>query len=55
MVPAGPATRRLARELGIELSAVPGTAPGGRVTPEDVKTYVRDLASSGGMTVTFSR
>jgi pyruvate dehydrogenase E2 component (dihydrolipoamide acetyltransferase) len=40
-VPAGPATRRLARELGIDLSQVPGSAPGGRVTPEDIKAYVR--------------
>lgn len=44
VVPAGPATRRLARELGVDLSHVPGTAPGGRVTPEDVKAYVRGLA-----------
>ena len=53
-VPAGPATRRLARELGIDLQLVTGTAPAGRVTQEDVKTYVRQLAtglaapSSGG-------
>jgi pyruvate dehydrogenase E2 component (dihydrolipoamide acetyltransferase) len=45
VVPAGPATRRLARELGVDLTQVPGSAPGGRVTQEDVKTYVRDLAS----------
>jgi len=36
-VPAAPATRRLARELGVDLSAVPPTGPGGRVTPEDVQ------------------
>jgi pyruvate dehydrogenase E2 component (dihydrolipoamide acetyltransferase) len=46
VIPAGPATRRLARELGVELSQVPGTAPGGRVTQEDVKAYVRSLAST---------
>jgi pyruvate dehydrogenase E2 component (dihydrolipoamide acetyltransferase) len=45
LVPAGPATRRLARELGIDLSQVAGSARGGRVTPEDVKAHVRDLAS----------
>jgi pyruvate dehydrogenase E2 component (dihydrolipoamide acetyltransferase) len=45
LVPAGPATRRLARELGIDLSRVTGSAPGGRVTQEDVKAYVRLLAS----------
>lgn len=38
-VPAAPATRRLARELGIDIRLVPPTGPGGRVTPEDVKRY----------------
>jgi pyruvate dehydrogenase E2 component (dihydrolipoamide acetyltransferase) len=38
-VPASPATRKLARELGIELSRVPPTGPGGLVTAEDVKTF----------------
>ncbi len=36
-VPASPSTRRLARELGVDLRAVAGTGPGGRVTAEDVK------------------
>jgi pyruvate dehydrogenase E2 component (dihydrolipoamide acetyltransferase) len=45
LVAAGPATRRLARELGVDLRQVPGTARGGRVTQEDVKTFVRQLAS----------
>lgn len=35
-VPAAPATRRLARELGVEINLVPPTGPAGRVTPEDV-------------------
>ncbi|MCI0464673.1 MAG: 2-oxo acid dehydrogenase subunit E2 [Gemmataceae bacterium] len=47
--PAGPATRRLARELGIDLRLVRGTAPSGRVTQEDVKAYVRDLASGAAL------
>jgi pyruvate dehydrogenase E2 component (dihydrolipoamide acetyltransferase) len=42
-VPAGPATRRLARELGVDLAQVSGSAPGGRVTQDDVKAFVRDL------------
>jgi pyruvate dehydrogenase E2 component (dihydrolipoamide acetyltransferase) len=46
-VPAGPATRRLARELGIDLGQVPGSAPHGRVTQEDVKAHVRSLAAGG--------
>ena len=45
LVPAGPATRRLARELGVDLTRVRGTAPGGRVTQEDLKAFVRDLAA----------
>lgn len=36
---AAPSTRRLARELGIELSQVPGSGPGGRITEDDVRRY----------------
>jgi pyruvate dehydrogenase E2 component (dihydrolipoamide acetyltransferase) len=35
--PAAPATRRLARELGVDINAVPASGPGGRVTPEDIQ------------------
>jgi pyruvate dehydrogenase E2 component (dihydrolipoamide acetyltransferase) len=38
-VPATPATRRLARELGVDLRAVRGTGPGGRVTDDDVRGF----------------
>lgn len=38
-VPAAPATRRLARELGVDIDLVPPTGPGGRVTPEDVQAF----------------
>jgi len=38
-VPASPATRRLARELGVDLAAVTPTGPGGLVTAEDVRSY----------------
>ncbi|HLE42562.1 MAG TPA: dihydrolipoamide acetyltransferase family protein [Methylomirabilota bacterium] len=34
---ATPATRRLARELGVDLSTVKGSGPGGRITDEDVR------------------
>lgn len=37
-VPASPATRRLARELRVDLQTVFGSGPGGRVTAEDVRT-----------------
>jgi pyruvate dehydrogenase E2 component (dihydrolipoamide acetyltransferase) len=45
VIAAGPATRRLARELGVDLGQVHGNGPSGRVTPEDVKAYVRELSS----------
>jgi len=38
-VPAAPATRRLARELGVDINLVPATGPAGRVTPEDVRAF----------------
>ncbi|TWB69211.1 2-oxoisovalerate dehydrogenase E2 component (dihydrolipoyl transacylase) [Nitrospirillum amazonense] len=37
---AAPATRRRAHELGIPLQYVPGTGPGGRITPEDLDAYI---------------
>ncbi|HEU4370132.1 MAG TPA: dihydrolipoamide acetyltransferase family protein [Methylomirabilota bacterium] len=45
--PATPATRRLARELGVELRAVPGSGPGGRVTEDDVRAAVSGGARPG--------
>ncbi len=44
--PAGPATRRLARELGVDLALVSGTGPHGRITEEDVKAAVRETAAA---------
>ena len=40
--PAGPATRRLARKLGVSLRQVKGSAAGGRITIEDVEAFVRE-------------
>jgi pyruvate dehydrogenase E2 component (dihydrolipoyllysine-residue acetyltransferase) len=52
LVPAGPATRRLARELGVGLAEVRGSGRGGRVTLDDVKGFVKSerqrLRESGG-------
>lgn len=45
-VPASPATRRLARELGVNIEDVEGTGAGGRVTLDDVKTHAKELISS---------
>lgn len=45
-VAAAPPVRKLARELGVDLSTVTGTGPKGRVTREDVQA-----AASGGATL----
>ena len=42
-VPASPAIRRLAREIGVDISKVTGTGPYGRLTEEDVKVYAKSL------------
>lgn len=41
LIPAGPATRRLARELGVSLTELKGSGRGGRVTLDDIKELVR--------------
>ncbi|MGZ0169392.1 MAG: 2-oxo acid dehydrogenase subunit E2 [Planctomycetales bacterium] len=46
--PAGPATRRLARQLGVDLHGVSGSAAGGRITQEDVKSHVKQIMDGGG-------
>ncbi len=47
--PAGPATRRLARQLGVDLHDVSGSAAGGRITQEDVKSHVKRVMEGGGV------
>ena len=42
-VAAGPATRKLARELGIDLLVIQGSRRGGRVSVEDVKLHVKSM------------
>jgi pyruvate dehydrogenase E2 component (dihydrolipoamide acetyltransferase) len=44
---AGPATRRLARELGVDLQVLTGSGPRGRITEEDIKAHVHHLTSAG--------
>ncbi len=44
---AGPSVRRLARELGVDLARVRGTAIKGRISHEDVKAYVKQLLAAG--------
>jgi len=45
-VHAGPGVRRLARELGLDLTALAGTGPKGRITKEDVIAGVRGPAAA---------
>lgn len=42
-VHAGPAVRLLARELGVELSAIQGSGPKTRILKEDVQAYVQAM------------
>jgi len=43
---AAPATRRLARELGIDITSVKGTGPNGRVTDDDLRAPVPAVADA---------
>ncbi len=43
---AGPAVRKLARELGVELDRVSGSGPQGRILKEDLQQYVRRSLSA---------
>jgi pyruvate dehydrogenase E2 component (dihydrolipoamide acetyltransferase) len=47
-VPAAPSTRRYARELGLDITTVEGSGPGGRVSVDDVKAQARSIISGGG-------
>jgi pyruvate dehydrogenase E2 component (dihydrolipoamide acetyltransferase) len=49
-VPAAPHTRRLAREVGVDIYEVKGTGPGGRISEDDVKAHAKAAlsASAGG-------
>jgi pyruvate dehydrogenase E2 component (dihydrolipoamide acetyltransferase) len=46
--PASPAVRRLAREIGVDINALQGSGPAGRITQEDVKDHARRILSSIG-------
>jgi pyruvate dehydrogenase E2 component (dihydrolipoamide acetyltransferase) len=43
---AAPATRRLARELGIDISTIKGTGPAGRVSSDDVRAAGTPVAAA---------
>lgn len=40
-IPAAPSVRRFAREVGVDLRQVAGTGPGGRISVDDIKAYLR--------------
>lgn len=45
-VAATPVVRRIAQELGVELAALVGTGPGGRITEEDVRALAAGAANA---------
>jgi pyruvate dehydrogenase E2 component (dihydrolipoamide acetyltransferase) len=46
--PAAPSVRRLAREIGVDVTQVPGSGPGGRISIDDVKEFAKRVMSSFG-------
>jgi pyruvate dehydrogenase E2 component (dihydrolipoamide acetyltransferase) len=48
---AGPATRKFARELGVDLSRVTGSQRGGRIDIDDVKKFVKEQNSGAKKSV----
>jgi pyruvate dehydrogenase E2 component (dihydrolipoamide acetyltransferase) len=46
--PAAPSVRRLAREIGVDISQVTGTGAGGRISETDVKEFARHVMNSVG-------
>jgi len=46
---ASPSIRKLARELGVNLSGVTGTGQKGRILEKDLKSFVKELVSSGNV------
>lgn len=50
-IPASPSVRRLARELGVNLKLVQGSAPGGRISENDIKAFKKKGDVSGGLEI----
>ena len=44
---ASPSVRKFARELGVDLTAVRGSAPKGRITEDDVRSHVKATMAGG--------
>ncbi len=47
-IPAAPTVRRFAREVGVDISTVSGTGPGGRISIDDVKAETTRLLTDAG-------
>jgi pyruvate dehydrogenase E2 component (dihydrolipoamide acetyltransferase) len=47
---AGPSVRKLAREMGVDLSQIKGTGPKSRISHDDVKAYVKRTLSTKAVT-----
>lgn len=50
-LPASPAVRRLARELGVDVYNVRGSGAGERILEEDVKAYAKSVIGSAGAAI----
>ncbi len=46
IIPASPSVRRLAREIGVEITNVDGSGPSGRITENDVKEFAKSNLST---------
>jgi pyruvate dehydrogenase E2 component (dihydrolipoamide acetyltransferase) len=55
LIPAGPAARRLARELNVDLGKVQGSGSHGRITPDDVQAAAAMTPSATASAVASSR
>lgn len=55
IIPAGPAIRRFAREVGVDLSTVAGSGDHGRITREDVLAVVRSANQQRGAVAPASK
>lgn len=52
---AGPAVRKITRQLGVDITQVKGTAPNGRIVKEDVFAYVKQrLQNQSNQTATLT-
>ena len=45
-IPAAPHTRRLAREIGVDIYEVKGTGPGGRISEDDIKAHAKAVLAA---------